>query len=150
MRGIVVVVIGILAGASPAAWATNYGAIAYDQPTGSWGASYDHPSQHAANASALHACGKYATACAVVVEFWNLCAAYATGGGTVAGWGSGDTRRAAEQRALAACQQGGSCQVRVWACNSQPDVPSGTFSFPQRRGTSCWYTNGHRIPNCQD
>src|SRR5438128_5555440 len=41
MRGIVVLVVGILVSASTAAWATNYGALAYDRPTGSWGASYD-------------------------------------------------------------------------------------------------------------
>jgi len=112
--------------------------------------SYDQPSQSAANARALRECGKHAPGCTVVVEFWNLCAAYATGADKVAGWGSGDSRRIAEQRALAACQRSGPCQVRVWGCNSQPEVPSGTFSFPQRRGTSCWYTNGHRIPYCQD
>ena len=67
MRGMVVCMVGILVGVSTAAWATNYGAIAYDQPTGSWGASYDQPSQPAANARALQECGQYATACAVVV-----------------------------------------------------------------------------------
>jgi hypothetical protein len=124
MRGIVVLVVGILVSASTAVWATNYGALAYDRPTGSWGASYDQPSQGAANERALRECGTYAAHCAVVVEFWNLCAAYATGADTLAGWGSGSTRAAAEQRALAACGRGGPCQVQVWACNSQPDSQS--------------------------
>ncbi len=65
------------------ALANNYGAIAYDRSTDSWGASYDYPSQQAANVRALRECRKHGSHCAVVVRFWGgLCAAYAVGLGS--------------------------------------------------------------------
>jgi hypothetical protein len=154
VRDMVMLAIGILVWSSTAALAVNYGAIAYARPTGSWGASWDQPSQQVANEVARRQCGQYAADCAVVVQFWNLCAAYATGEGTMDGWGSGDTRAAAEQRALVACQhQGGSCQLQVWACNSQPGVqpgPGNSWVPEPRPRHSCWYSNGSRVPDCRD
>lgn len=153
MKKIFVLAVWMLVCSSASALANNYGAIAYDRSTDTWGASYDHPSQQAANDRALHECGKYASHCAVVVKFWgSLCAAYATGPGTTAGWGSDSTRAAAERRAVSACSsRGGPCQVKVWSCNSQPG-PGGFYVGGGNPATiyHCRYSNGNRVPNCYD
>lgn len=101
--------------------AQSRGAIAYDRPTGSWGASYNEGSQEAANQRAMTECRKFGSHCGIVVQFWGeLCAAYATGPGSADGWGTGATPAAAEQNAVAACSTRGSrCEARVWSCNQR-------------------------------
>jgi hypothetical protein len=77
--------------------------------------------------------------------------AYATGSGTVEGWGTDRTRAAAEQLALQACnRRGGPCQLKVWACNSQPGP--GRSAGPEWRGNAyhCRYSSGNRVPDCHD
>ena len=110
--------------------AQPYGAIAYDDKTGSWGASYNEGSQERANARALGECRKHARDCGVVVRFWGeQCAAYATGAGTAAGWGTGDTHGAAERSAVAACNsQGRGCEARVWSCNAPGETGNEAFA----------------------
>jgi hypothetical protein len=150
---ILVLAVWLLALSSASALADNYGAIAYDRASDSWGASYDHASQQAANESAMRECGKFTSHCEVVVKFWgNLCAAYATGPGTTDGWGSGASRPAAEQQAVSACRsRGGPCEAKVWACNSQPG-PGGFYVGGGNPATiyHCRYSNGNRVPNCYD
>jgi Domain of unknown function (DUF4189) len=110
--------------------AQPYGAIAYDEKTGAWGASYNQGSQNRANASALRECAKHAKGCDVVVRFWGeTCAAYATGNGKAAGWGTGDTHGAAERSAVSACtSQGKGCQARVWSCNDRGTAGNEAFT----------------------
>jgi hypothetical protein len=136
---------------APFAFADNYGALAYARGTGAWGASYDQPSQQSADVSALRQCGRFSTGCDLVVHFWNTCAAYATGDGTSYGWGSHAVRRAAERTALAECsKRGGRCEIKMWACNSQPQTESTSMVPQPRPRNSCWYPNGDRVPQCRD
>jgi hypothetical protein len=152
MQHMLLLVACLLVFASSSAFANNYGAMAYDRQSGAVGWSYDHPSQKAANDRALRECLRYGSQCAVVVEFMNLCAAYATGPGTTAGWGRDYTRAAAEQRALKACQsRGAHCQIRVWACSSKPgsspdwmDEAVRSWCIGKPTGTEAMY--GRRCP----
>ena len=120
------------------AHAQPYGAIAYDQKTGSWGAAYNQGSQDRANASALGECGKHAKDCGVVVRFWDeVSAAYATGAGKASGWGTGDTHGVAERNAVSACtSQGKGCQARVWSCNDRGT--SGYEAFTPTKKCTYW------------
>lgn len=103
------------------AYANNFGAIAFDQQTNAYGVAWDMPSQVAANRRALSDCAKNGRNCAVVVQFANECAAYATGQGNVWGYGRGGTRAVAERFAYQYCSQNGKgCQVRVWGCTYRP------------------------------
>jgi hypothetical protein len=114
----------------PAADAQPYGAIAYDDKTGSWGAAYNQGSQDRANASALRECRKHAKDCGVVVRFWGeVCAAYATGADKASGWGTGDTHGAAERNAVKACNsQGRGCEAKVWSCNDRGTAGNEAFT----------------------
>src|SRR5437762_994239 len=110
--------------------AQPYGAIAYDDKTGSWGAAYNQGSQDRANASALRECGKHAKDCGVVVRFWGeTCAAYATGAGKAAGWGTGATHGTAERNAVTACNgKGRACEAKVWSCNDRGTAGNEAFT----------------------
>jgi len=110
--------------------AQPYGAIAYDEKTGSWGISYNETSQGRANAQALGECRKHAKGCDVVVRFWGeLCAAYATGAGSAAGWGTGDSHGVAERNAVSACSaKGKRCEPRVWSCNDRGTAGNEAFA----------------------
>jgi hypothetical protein len=110
--------------------AQPYGAIAYDQKTGSWGVAYNQGSQDRANASSLGECRKHAKDCGVVVRFWGeLCAAYATGADKASGWGTGDTRAVAERNAVKACTgQGRGCEAKVWSCNDRGTAGNEAFT----------------------
>jgi hypothetical protein len=122
--------IAVVLSSARVADAQPYGAIAYDQKTGSWGASHDQGSQARANATALGACRKHAKDCSVVVRFWGeLCAAYATGAGTASGWGTGDTHGVAERNAVKACDsQGRGCEAKVWSCNDRGIAGNEAFA----------------------
>ena len=154
MRKIFVLAVWMLLLSGASASADSYGAIAYDRPTGSWGASWDAGSPQVANKSALRACGKHGSHCSVVVQFLNFCAAYATGSGTVTAWGKDSTRAASEQRALSACNsRGGPCQLKVWACNSQPGPGRRVLPpVPENRDNAyhCRYSSGNRVPDCHE
>ena len=115
---------------APVADAQPFGAIAYDQKTGSWGAAYNQGSQNRANASALGECGKHAKDCGVVVRFWGeVCAAYATGADKGSGWGTGDTRGVAERNAVTACnREGRGCEAKVWSCNDRGTAGNEAFT----------------------
>jgi uncharacterized protein DUF4189 len=117
-----------------AADAQPYGAIAYDDKTGSWGVAYNQPSQDRANSRALGECRKHAKGCEVAVRFWGeTCAAYATGAGKAAGWGSGDSRAVAERNAVSACtSRGKECQPRVWSCNDRGTAGNEAFTPTQK------------------
>jgi hypothetical protein len=119
---------------APVADAEPFGAIAYDQKTGSWGAAYNQGSQDRANTSALRECAKHAKGCDVVVRFWGeTCAAYATGNGKAAGWGTGDTHGRAERNAVSACtSQGEGCQTRVWSCNDRGTPGNEAFTTTKK------------------
>src|SRR5438105_13424347 len=114
----------------PAAAAQPYGAIAYDQKSGSWGVAYNQGSQDRANVSALGECRKHAKDCGVVVRFWGeVCAAYATDPGKASGWGTGDTRAMAERNAVKACSgQGRDCAAKVWSCNDRGTAGNEAFT----------------------
>ena len=101
--------------------ANNFGALAYDRQTNAYGVAWDMPSQAAANSRALAECAKNSRNCAVVVQFANQCAAYATGQGNIWGYGTGGSRAVAEQFANNYCSQNGKgCQIRVWGCTARP------------------------------
>jgi hypothetical protein len=68
--------------AAPAS-ANNFGALAYDRQSNAYGVAWDMPSQAAANSRALAECAKNSRNCAIVVQFANQCAAYATGQGNI-------------------------------------------------------------------
>jgi hypothetical protein len=140
----------ILICASAPVIATNFGALAYNRKSDAWGASYNHPSQAAANRGALSACG---AKCAVVVEFYNNCAAYAVGTRDSYGFAHHVDRRAAQRWAMDECgKHGTQCQILMTACNSAPDSGYSTpYQPPERRpSNSCWYKNGARVPQCID
>jgi Domain of unknown function (DUF4189) len=124
------------------AHAANFGALAYDHTTGAWGSSFDQPSQQFADVRAIRECEQFTTRCNVVVRFWDICAAYATGDGTSFGWGAHENRRAAEQRAVAECgTRGNNCRVRMWACNSQPPQQPSEPTPCSVDPTLNWYCN---------
>ncbi len=101
--------------------ANNFGALAYDRQSNAYGVAWDMPSQAAANSRALAECAKNSRNCAVVVQFANQCAAYATGQGNIWGYGTGGSRAVAEQFANNYCSQNGKgCQIRVWGCTARP------------------------------
>ena len=95
----------------------NWGAIAYSYATGRYGFAYDYASQAAAINSAVDRCK--ANDCKAVVWFVNSCGAFAQGSRAY-GWGIGNSRAAAEEKALAECRKrGGGCGIKVWACTTR-------------------------------
>ena len=99
---------------------THYGAIAYGAESGAYGWSNDLYDAPSAESQALVNCRRHGNDCAVVVDFWNSCAAVAADGSHVA-YGLGDTERQAESEAVAACSKEGSenCAVQAWACTGK-------------------------------
>jgi tetratricopeptide (TPR) repeat protein len=107
-------------GSQPRGRRNLYGALAYNQRDGSYGASYDYRTQSEANARAMRECGPD---CAIVAELADECAAYAAGDGAATGWGKGIWRSEAEINALQTCHgTGKNCRVRMWACTSRPET----------------------------
>jgi hypothetical protein len=96
----------------------QYGAIAWDEETGKFGASWNQDTPKRASEKALSECG--ATGCKVIVRPTTVCAALATtADGKVAGAAARKNRDAARLAALKDCQKGkaGECTVRVTDCN---------------------------------
>ena len=97
----------------------EYGAIAWDEKTGKFGASWNEATaQHAAEA-AMSDCG--ASSCKVIIRPGRKeCAALATtDDGKYAGGAARRDKDAARVAALANCKKGkaGECTVRVSDCN---------------------------------
>lgn len=95
--------------------ANQYGSLAYDVDSKSYGWAVDYPTQAAANKRALSECG---SECSVVLEFQNTCAAFSMGSDAY-GFAIGETRAAAETAAEDACDDKSSeddCLVKVWGC----------------------------------
>jgi Domain of unknown function (DUF4189) len=90
-----------------------HGAIAYHQPSGAYGFSFDMPAARAAKESALAQCAQ--SGCIVMADFRNSCAALVQGEKRpfVA---QGATRDEAETRALQKCNSEKHCKPVVWAC----------------------------------
>ena len=97
----------------------SHGAIAHSRQTGSWGHSFDHPSQARATRVAQGHCARVASDCRVVVNFTNQCGAIAeTKQGDVSP-GLGGTKKEAGDRSLAACRAtaGEKCTVVTSVCS---------------------------------
>jgi hypothetical protein len=97
----------------------GYGAIAWDQSTGKYGASWNQPTPRQAEEAALGECGT--TGCKVVGRVRPaMCGAFATTeDGKHAGAAWRKDREAARLAALKNCQkdQAGQCIVRATDCN---------------------------------
>lgn len=96
----------------------RFGAVAYDQSNGKYGASFDQPSQAQAFERALRQCGS--AGCRVHAVEPKGCGALAIGADNA--WGGADrvTLAAAEHDAVTLCQKhaaAGACAVRVFGCN---------------------------------
>lgn len=88
-----------------------YGALAYEQASGSVGWATDRPSSREARTEALSQCAR--DGCVVVTTVSRECAALATGPKKFATQ-KGATRQEAETKALGRCGTG--CQVAAWVC----------------------------------
>jgi hypothetical protein len=97
----------------------QYGAIAWDEGSGKYGASWDKESPQRAAEAAIAECG--ATGCKVIIRPGRReCAALATTeNGKYAGGAARKDRDTARIAALANCKKGkaGECTVRVTDCN---------------------------------
>ena len=105
------------AAAAPAE--AGYGAVAYDQDAGKFGASWNQPTPAGANEAALKACAS--SGCQVHAVEPKGCGALALRDKDKA-WGGADREKleAAKRDAVAHCQthtQSGTCTVRVSGCN---------------------------------
>jgi hypothetical protein len=122
-----VLVIGAGAGAMqslpappvPSSAVGQYGAIAWDEETGKYGASWNQDTPKRAEEVALGECG--ATGCKIIIRTRQAtCAALATNeSGKYASGASRGDREAARLAALTNCEKGkaGECTVRVTDCN---------------------------------
>lgn len=102
-----------------AAAESSYGAIAYDQTTGKYGASFNQPEPWQANEQALRQC--HSAACRVHPVEPLGCGALAMSDKDRS-WAGADrgSLADAERDAVLHCQaraQGGTCKVRVSGCN---------------------------------
>jgi hypothetical protein len=97
----------------------GYGAIAWDQSTGKYGASWNQPTKKGAEGAALGECG--ASGCQIVARIEpRMCGALATTqDGKHAGAAWRKDRETARLDALAACEKNkaGECVVRSTNCN---------------------------------
>lgn len=92
----------------------NYGAIAFDERTGAFGAVWDYGSLREAANAAKATCGG---SCRIYVAQAGGCGALAHGGGT-SGTGDGTDAAAAERMSLAKCRNA-ACKPVAWFCNSE-------------------------------
>jgi serine/threonine-protein kinase len=104
--------------APTAAFAAQFGAIAYSTGTGSHGFSYGYASRGQAERVALGNCAAYAGDCQVLVYFYNACGALAVGRHLGYGYAWNVRRSAARRAALANCRVNDTgCQVVRWVCS---------------------------------
>ena len=95
----------------------KWGAIAYSKSTGRYGLTHDYSTQAKAINSAVERC--HVNDCQAVVWFTDSCGAFAKGSSAY-GWGIGNSRADAEEKALADCRKrGGGCRVAAWSCTSR-------------------------------
>lgn len=97
----------------------SYGAIAYGRASGAWGSSYRWDSQAKAESVAMRNCAEHGDDCEVMVWFKEKCGAVASGEGTTAFWGLGDSDGQARADAQSKCVNGGgkACEVQVSQCS---------------------------------
>jgi hypothetical protein len=98
-----------------AAFAEEWGAIAYSPRTGADGYSHNYDSKSQAQNAAMSDCNP--SDCRIAVNFYNACGALAVGRG---GWGGdwGMTRGEAQSNAIAVCEQyANNCRVQRWVCS---------------------------------
>jgi hypothetical protein len=97
-----------------------YGALAYDSEGGAVGWSYDFPDAPGAEQKALSSCREHGTACKIVYDFWNSCAALAVADDGSYAVGRGETEDEADNEAIIACGQDGlNCAIEAWSCTTQ-------------------------------
>jgi serine/threonine-protein kinase len=109
----------LVIGTIPSAAGQNdyWGALAYSYETGRYGFAYDYRTKDEATDSAVGHCG--VDDCKAVVWFRNGCGAFAKGDNAF-GWGIGDDKKDAQEKALAACREhGDGCRVIEWACTTR-------------------------------
>ena len=105
---------------SPSTPAPSYGAIAYGRTSRAWGYSYRWNSQAKAESVAMQNCAQHGNDCEVMVWFDRKCGAVASGEGTTAFWGLGDSDGQARAAAQNKCVEGGGkgCEVQVSQCSN--------------------------------
>jgi hypothetical protein len=105
--------------ATPSAPATSYGAIAYGRTSRAWGYSNRWGSQAKAESVAVQNCAQHGNDCEVMVWFEHKCGAVASGEGTAAFWGVGNSDGQARADAQSKCMSGGGkvCKVEVSQCS---------------------------------
>jgi hypothetical protein len=98
----------------------SYGAIAYGRTSKAWGYSYRWGSRAKAERAAMKNCAQHGNDCEVMVWFNRKCGAVASGDGTDAFWGLGDSEAQARASAQKECEKGGStaCEVQVAHCSN--------------------------------
>ena len=114
IAGLVLVGAVLASSGAQAAW----GAIAYSQPSGATGWSYEAVNEVDVEIRALNNCGKHAYDCETAVTFRNGCGALAVGssGGWGADWGA--DRYAAQANALDRCaDHDDGCRVTRRQCS---------------------------------
>jgi hypothetical protein len=99
----------------------RYGALAYDDESGAYGWSNEFQDGAGAERKAMAGCQENGSACKIVYDFWNSCAALAADRKHRYSIGRADTREAAQDQAIATCQQstGATCDIEVWACSGR-------------------------------
>jgi hypothetical protein len=104
---------------TPSAPAASYGAIAYGRTSRAWGYSYHWGSRAKAENVAMQKCAQKGNDCEVVVWFKRKCGAVASGEGTSAFWGLGNSDGQARAEAKNKCvsDSGKDCEVQVSACS---------------------------------
>lgn len=108
--------------------------LAIDQKDGDqYGWAVNFTTQAEADERALAECEENGADCHVVLQFTGGCGAYVVerGNGSLYGWGTADTRVAAENRAMREAQAigGKDLLVRVWGCNGGNLVDSKNTSL---------------------
>jgi hypothetical protein len=106
---------------TPSAPTSSYGAIAYGRTSNAFGYSYSWGSEAKAESVAMQNCGQHGNDCEVMVWFEHKCGAVASGGGTTAFWGLGDSDGQARADAQNKCVNGGGkdCEVQVSQCSTK-------------------------------
>jgi serine/threonine-protein kinase len=103
MKGVLSALVLALFSAPAPAQQEYYGAIAYSIKRKAHGWAKNHPSQQAAEETALKNCAKFADDCKIAVWFKDACAALAVGPGGDYGSAWGETQKATDVEALKLC-----------------------------------------------